>query len=303
MNKLLIYEPPLQILPTLARIIGLNESIFIQQLHYWVNNPKTNGTLSGGYKWVYNSYTQWQEDNFPFWSVATIQRVVSNLEKKNLIVTIQKRSTERKKYYRINYPELERVIEQWTIANCDDGQCQSDTVLYTESTSENTKDMEPNNSDELFGEPEDISQPQDETGKTVEYQPDKLLDTGIAKRNGGSGKKKTTIPGFQDMFNILAETCHLDIKLNRGKIAGVSKKLIAAGYTAGDITGFTIWWKNNDWRGKDGQPPTLELIYSLIKQAKETSGGEKSKPVEPKYDYEPYKNENGEIKLKRILIS
>ena len=175
-----------------------------------------------------------------------------------------------------------------------------------------------------------------ETGIPVEYQTGKAVETGTGKavedtqkksfkeilKETGRGKKSapespTLFPSdknenfgktketsaFQDMFNILAETCHLDIKLNRGKIAGVSKKLIAAGYTAGDITGFTIWWKNNDWRGKDGQPPTLELIYSLIKQAKETSGGEKSKPVEPKYDYEPYKNENGEIKLKRILIS
>ena len=173
-----------------------------------------------------------------------------------------------------------------------------------------------------------------ETGKAVGYQTGKAVETGTGQvvgypqkkeksikekvrgkksapesptlfpsdKNENFGKTKET-SAFQDMFNILAETCHLDIKLNRGKIAGISKSLIKAGYEADDIKMFSDWWNKNDWRGEKGQPPTLGIVTSMIKQAKETSGGEKSKPVEPKYDYEPYKNENGEIKLKRILIS
>jgi hypothetical protein len=34
MSKLLIDEPPLQVLPTLAVRLGLEEAIFLQQLHY-----------------------------------------------------------------------------------------------------------------------------------------------------------------------------------------------------------------------------------------------------------------------------
>ena len=36
MSRLLIDEPPLQVLPSLAREIGLNEAIMLQQIHYWL---------------------------------------------------------------------------------------------------------------------------------------------------------------------------------------------------------------------------------------------------------------------------
>ena len=36
MSKLLINERPIMILPTLAVKIGLNESIMLQQVHYWL---------------------------------------------------------------------------------------------------------------------------------------------------------------------------------------------------------------------------------------------------------------------------
>ncbi len=35
-SSLLIEESPLQVLPSLAKAIGLNEAIFAQQLHYWL---------------------------------------------------------------------------------------------------------------------------------------------------------------------------------------------------------------------------------------------------------------------------
>ena len=34
--SLLISEPPLQVLPSLAVKIGLNEAIVLQQIHYWL---------------------------------------------------------------------------------------------------------------------------------------------------------------------------------------------------------------------------------------------------------------------------
>jgi len=35
-SSLLIAVPPLIVLPTLATLVGLNEAIFLQQLHYWL---------------------------------------------------------------------------------------------------------------------------------------------------------------------------------------------------------------------------------------------------------------------------
>ena len=40
MSKLLIQDRPIMILPTLAIKIGLNESIILQQIHYWLLTSK-----------------------------------------------------------------------------------------------------------------------------------------------------------------------------------------------------------------------------------------------------------------------
>lgn len=109
MTKLLIQESPLTFQPSLAVAIGLNEAIVLQQVHYWLANSKNKGYEQDGYKWVYNTYAEWKETNFPFWSENTIQRTFANLEEAGLVVSIQpmKSKYDRTKYYRIDYPKLE----------------------------------------------------------------------------------------------------------------------------------------------------------------------------------------------------
>lgn len=108
MTKLLINEEPLMVLPGLAKKIGLNEAIILQQIHYWnLINEKRNNNYKDGYYWTFNSITQWQEQ-FPFWSTRTIQRAINNLEKMKLIVTsnYNKLKIDRTKWYRIDYVVL-----------------------------------------------------------------------------------------------------------------------------------------------------------------------------------------------------
>jgi hypothetical protein len=111
MNKshLLINEQALQVLPSLALAVGLEEAIVIQQLHYWLNNSKNEGRIDeDGNKWVYNTYAQWQEDNFPFWSEDKIQRVFLSLEKQGVVISAQLDAKKRdmRKFYRIAYSQL-----------------------------------------------------------------------------------------------------------------------------------------------------------------------------------------------------
>lgn len=104
-NKLLIGDQPLQALPSLAKLIGLNEALVLQQLHYLLNISKN---YRNGHKWIYNSFEQWQEV-FSWWSVRTIQRVFSSLEKSNLVIassTQNKMKFDKTKWYRINYQKL-----------------------------------------------------------------------------------------------------------------------------------------------------------------------------------------------------
>lgn len=145
MSKLLIDDYPIQVLPKLAKEIGLNEAIFLQQVHYWL---KKSNHLFEGKKWIYNTYEGWNEQ-FPFWSVMTIRRTVSSLIKKDLILTgnFNKAGFDKTKWYSINYKVLNdmnrRCVhnEQSNSSNRTDGEVQNEhtnTIDYTKNTTETT---------------------------------------------------------------------------------------------------------------------------------------------------------------------
>ena len=61
-STLLIHEHPMLFLPKLAAAIGLNESIVLQQVHYWCRHNRTDkGHWHEGRCWTYNTLEQWQE--------------------------------------------------------------------------------------------------------------------------------------------------------------------------------------------------------------------------------------------------
>lgn len=114
MSKLLINEEPLQVLPTLAKKVGLNEAIILQQIHYWNRiNEKNNHNFYDGYYWTYNTYEDWQKQ-FPFWSTRTIQRAINRLEKLKLVVSgnYNELKLDKTKWYRINYKVLD-ILEEY----------------------------------------------------------------------------------------------------------------------------------------------------------------------------------------------
>jgi|SRR5690625_302673 len=111
MSKLLLDEHPILILPQLASSIGLNESIILQQVHYWIQqNTKKGRNHHDGYYWTYNTFDEW-EKQFPFWSGRTIKRNFKKLEERNLLVIgdYNKKSYDRTKWYRIDYKTLETI--------------------------------------------------------------------------------------------------------------------------------------------------------------------------------------------------
>ncbi|CAC7164481.1 hypothetical phage-related protein [Staphylococcus aureus] len=141
MNKLLIDDYPIQVLPKLAELIGLNEAIVLQQIHYWLRNSKHEYDNK---KWIYNSYSKWIEQ-FPFWSESTIKRAITSLEKQNLlhVGNYNKAGFDRTKWYSINYFELEVLVTRASGQNdptmrskWHDGRGQNDTtntIDYTET--------------------------------------------------------------------------------------------------------------------------------------------------------------------------
>lgn len=109
-NRPLLDDPPLLVLPRLAVLVGLNEAIVLQQVHYWLGRASQKGrNRLNGFTWVYNSYEEWQT-NFPWWSVRTIRRTVISLEATGILVARQLNGSDRRKWYRIDYDALDLLI-------------------------------------------------------------------------------------------------------------------------------------------------------------------------------------------------
>ena len=110
MSKLLIDESPLMFQPTLAAKIGVNEAIVLQQLHYLLN-PKFNKNFKYGQHWVYNTYGEWVEKEFPFWSIDTIKRTFLSLENIGLVKSkrLGDHSRDRTKWYTIDYKNVSKL--------------------------------------------------------------------------------------------------------------------------------------------------------------------------------------------------
>lgn len=103
--NLLINEPPLQVLPSLAKKVGLNEALILQQMHFRL---QISQNVKEGYKWIYNTYADWQKE-FPFFSEKTIKRVIRRLEDDGYIISTDeynKMKMDKTKWYRLDYSKL-----------------------------------------------------------------------------------------------------------------------------------------------------------------------------------------------------
>lgn len=109
MSSALINDYPITFLPHLAKAIGVNEALVLQQLHYWLVNHAE--VQHEGKFWIYKTYEEWQEQDFFFWSVRTVKSVFKSLTNLGLIES-QKLSSNRHNrvnYYTINAEKLAEI--------------------------------------------------------------------------------------------------------------------------------------------------------------------------------------------------
>jgi hypothetical protein len=110
---ILINKKQLLVLPSLAKKIGLNESIVIQEIHYWIEQNKRLNRQTHFFDdrwWTCNSYQQLQE-NLPFWSHKTIKRTIGNLEKRGVLLSTQHSANklDQTKWYSIDHELLNSI--------------------------------------------------------------------------------------------------------------------------------------------------------------------------------------------------
>ncbi len=150
-SKLLINEPPLLVMPSLAAKIGLNEAILLQQIHYWLSRSEHR---HGGRTWFYRTATEWVEELI-FWSDSTIKRTLANLEAAGLISSAKLHREllndpyTRTKWYAINYDQLEGLTcanasgqnDQMATGQNDQISTGQNDQMLQENTTENTTEI------------------------------------------------------------------------------------------------------------------------------------------------------------------
>ena len=91
-------ESHVQILPSLACQIGLNEAIVLQHLHEQLDSHH----MDEGQPWIRCSFKQWQAQ-LPFWSKSKLMSIFYSLEKQNLILIHRNNNKRACNRYSINY--------------------------------------------------------------------------------------------------------------------------------------------------------------------------------------------------------
>ncbi len=113
-SRLLYSESPTVFQKSLACAIGLNSAIFLQQLNFWLTIAEQEQAADQWFEgrwWVRNTYAAWVEKHFPFWSIATIRRIVTYLEEDLHVILSRPDSSQNSngKWYTIDYDALEHL--------------------------------------------------------------------------------------------------------------------------------------------------------------------------------------------------
>ena len=142
--NLLIAENPMMVCPTLAVRIGLQEAIFLQQVHFLTLHSRN---IRDGYRWVYNTYEDWLKI-FPFFeNEQKIGRYVRKLEDLGLLVTSKeynRNKLDKRKWYRVNYASDLLVPEAVTPTVEDSNMNVEDSNLKEQYTKTYNKDLQAN---------------------------------------------------------------------------------------------------------------------------------------------------------------
>lgn len=89
MSMYLFDEQPILANKTLAREIGLNEALVLQQINYWIEiNKRSGNNYFEGRYWTYNSIRAWHENDFDYMSIDTVKRTFSKLEKMGYLIFV-----------------------------------------------------------------------------------------------------------------------------------------------------------------------------------------------------------------------
>lgn len=139
-THLLLDETPLIVIPSLAKLVGINEAIAIQQIH-WVCNVKLEHedwrTFHDDEMWCSYTIAQWLE-KMPWFGDRTCRRMLTGLEDKGILISCKPKATDwnHTKWYRVNYSALVTLTEP------NNQICQNDADKMTGSVRTDLPDLD-----------------------------------------------------------------------------------------------------------------------------------------------------------------
>lgn len=97
--KVMYGESPVVFPPSLAILVGVDAAIILQKIEFLCEGGKSGREMDGK-RWVWNTYDQWRDDHFPWWTSKVIKDKIRFLEKVGYILSCQPDGVmSRKKYY------------------------------------------------------------------------------------------------------------------------------------------------------------------------------------------------------------
>ena len=238
-SRLLYDERPLVVIPELAKLLatqkgfdGLQEALVLQQIHYWaIMNQRADRNEKDGYYWTYNTFKDWNEQ-FPFWSLATIKRIFARLEKAGFLVSgrFNKSNINRTKWYRVDHDVLSRMVqnELSIVSTCDNGRGQIEPMDSVRLT--------PSGHAQVTNE---ISVP--ETNQRLPSETNqRITESSSKKKRAPKLHSRPIFAAIQKEFGYPEKTDKDPIP-NYGKEAKAIDRMLARGYSEDEILAA---WKN-----------------------------------------------------------
>ena len=124
--------------PALAKEIGLNESLILLQIEFWIS---ISNNERDGKRWTYQSVRDMQEKSFSFWSISTINRAVNKLIDEGYIIegNFNKMKYDKTRWFALNFETLNE-LESISINGDDTGVFHNDTRSNQNGTRSNQND-------------------------------------------------------------------------------------------------------------------------------------------------------------------
>jgi len=284
-SKLLINEPPLMVLPSLAKAIGLNEAIFVQQIYFWMHNATTAPMMprwakqdDDGRVWIRGGFDEWGRRNFPFWHSDSIRKIAGRCEEEGVLLSAKlgENSFDQTKWYTVDEGYFIRIDpDDGSGSHPDDGSGCS--ILEDIEEEEEGKKISFAKAKGNKGKSKKQTAAVTEDTNAYPNLPfvseEKPTLTVKGNKNPKTFKSAAATPADrqptaqQIMFQAVCDAAGFDPKTcNAGQVAQMVGKLTKGGYTPEDVKRWrTEFWPNSFPGNQPSKPsPTLNQIGNLI---------------------------------------